>query len=383
VGEYGRRRGALHRRLLQSPPPQADHLDQRGDDVRWIGDGRLSGRQLPARPARALPAVAAIPPTTSALAEPSKPLDNPPPARLPVLHITVRPWGFEPKQITRQKGDFALWVDNRSGLSELNVHLIRETGEAAQDRQIYKRRYDWLSYYDLTPGRYVLTEADHRQWECRITITANKTYASSLSYTAHGAVSAMLLGNGKWEHTNYNSRLQPEQIGLGASSADSSILRLDYGYGTTTNNGNVQTQRIVIAGLDVTQSYTYDELNRLKTANESSGANWSQSYGYDRWGNRWVSASTGYTLSSLTPTGPGAFNTANNRLIASGHDAVGNHTLDVQGRTFEYDGENRQTKFNNTVGQYFYDGDGRRVKKIDNTGTMVFVYNAGGQGVRC
>ncbi|MEK6286383.1 MAG: RHS repeat-associated core domain-containing protein, partial [Acidobacteriota bacterium] len=45
----------------------------------------------------------------------------------------------------------------------------------------------------------------------------------------------------------------------------------------------------------------------------------------------------------------------------------------------EYDGENRQTKFNSTVGQYFYDGDGRRVKKIDGSGTTVFVYNVGGQ----
>jgi RHS repeat-associated protein len=41
--------------------------------------------------------------------------------------------------------------------------------------------------------------------------------------------------------------------------------------------------------------------------------------------------------------------------------------------------ENRQTTFNGTVGQYFYDGDGRRAKKTDNAGTTVFVYNAGGQ----
>jgi len=100
------------------------------------------------------------------------------------------------------------------------------------------------------------------------------------------ALSVMRLGNSRWEHTNYNSRLQPEQIGLGTSSTDSSTLRLDYTYGTTNNNGNVQTQRIVAGSLDVTQNYTYDELNRLATANESSGANWQQNYGYDRWGNR-------------------------------------------------------------------------------------------------
>jgi RHS repeat-associated protein len=74
-----------------------------------------------------------------------------------------------------------------------------------------------------------------------------------------------------------------------------------------------------------------------------------------------------------------AFNASNNRLIASGYDFAGNQTVDAQNRTFTYDAENRQITFNGTAGQYFYDGDGRRVKKIDGTGTTVFVYNAGGQ----
>jgi RHS repeat-associated protein len=37
------------------------------------------------------------------------------------------------------------------------------------------------------------------------------------------------------------------------------------------------------------------------------------------------------------------------------------------------------TSFNGTAGQYFYDGDVRRVKKIDSSGTTVFVYNVSGQ----
>ncbi|MFH4247258.1 hypothetical protein WAI89_21130, partial [Acinetobacter baumannii] len=51
------------------------------------------------------------------------------------------------------------------------------------------------------------------------------------------------------------------------------------------------------------------------------------------------------------------------------------------GRTFTYDGENKQTAVvsgGSTVGQYFYDGDGRRVKKVvPSTGEMtIFVYDA-------
>lgn len=142
----------------------------------------------------------------------------------------------------------------------------------------------------------------------------------------------MLLGNGKVEHTSFNSRLQPTLIGLGTSTTDSSTLKLDYTYGSTANNGNVQSQTITIGATVMSQSYGYDSLNRLQTASENSGANWSQTYGYDRYGNRWVSASTGYTLSSLTPQSSNAFNTANNKLIASQYDNAGNQTVDAQTR---------------------------------------------------
>ena len=76
----------------------------------------------------------------------------------------------------------------------------------------------------------------------------DKSYVSSSSYASHRAVSSLKLDNGLWEHTLFNSRLQPTQIGLGASSADSSALRLDYFYGTTDNNGNVKSQTISVPG---------------------------------------------------------------------------------------------------------------------------------------
>jgi RHS repeat-associated protein len=60
---------------------------------------------------------------------------------------------------------------------------------------------------------------------------SNKTYASSFSYCGCGGLSSFKLGNNLWEHTNYNTRLQPVQIGLGANSGDSSVLQLDYAYG--------------------------------------------------------------------------------------------------------------------------------------------------------
>ena len=152
-----------------------------------------------------------------------------------------------------------------------------------------------------------------------VVVDVNKIYASNFGYTPHGAVSSMKLGNNLWEHTNFNSRLQPTQIGLGTTStgtASTSVLGLDYTFGVkvsgtldaTKNNGNVESQTITApnggAGtVSMVQTYTYDQANRLLTANEkvSGTQQWNQSYGYDVFGNRWVNASTGYTLSSLTP----------------------------------------------------------------------------------
>jgi len=147
---------------------------------------------------------------------------------------------------------------------------------------------------------------------------------------------------------------------------------LGYGYGTTSNNGNIQSQDIVInTSTTISPSYTYDQVNRLLTATE--GATWSQNYSYDQYGNRAV---TGYIINSaLTPQGLSAFNAATNRIIASSYDTSGNQTQNQAGRFFAYDAENHQTNFNNGVGTCSYDCDGRRVKKTDSTGTTVFVYD--------
>jgi hypothetical protein len=112
--------------------------------------------------------------------------------------------------------------------------------------------------------------------------TADKSYANSFSYMAAGAIGVMKLGNDLWEHTLFNSRLQPREIGLGTSSTDSSKLKLTYGYGTTANNGNVLSQAIAIGPTTMAQTYEYDELNRLKSVTE--GSTWSQTYSYDRYG---------------------------------------------------------------------------------------------------
>jgi hypothetical protein len=67
------------------------------------------------------------------------------------------------------------------------------------------------------------------------------------------------------------------------------LLRLVLEYGTTGNNGSLRSQGIERSGVNLTQSYGYDGMERVTSFNE--GGEW-QSYGMDRYGNRWVSGSS-------------------------------------------------------------------------------------------
>ena len=238
-------------------------------------------------------------------------------------------------------------------------------------------------------------------------------YANSFTYNAAGAVTSMQLGNGRWESTQFNSRLQPTQIALGATNGATNLLKLDYSYGTTANNGNVMSQTITVptvgihTGFTAVQNYTYDSLNRLESATENVDADptpsWKQAFTYDRYGNRnFDEANTIFAgfdklcnsnselCADLKKILNPSINPDNNRLNTSedyDFDDVGNTTEDPQGRTFIYDAENKQVKvkdhLDNTIGEYQYDGDGRRVKKIvPNTGEVtIFVYDAAGKSI--
>jgi RHS repeat-associated protein len=223
-----------------------------------------------------------------------------------------------------------------------------------------------------------------------------------IQYASHGAISAMKLGNNKWEHSTFNGRLQPTQIGLGTSSTDSSVLKLDYAYGTTSNNGNVLSQTITIGSTVMSQGYGYDGLNRLSSATETfnSAQQWQQNYDYDRFGNRAVRNTSYRPSPRQTPTSSSPsdlsflFNQTNNRITATSeyqYDPAGSGNLTSMPNFFSgadsmtYDAENRQKTYTQAGGgatNYTCDGDGRRVKKVvpgNPATTTVFVYNVSGQ----
>lgn len=226
-----------------------------------------------------------------------------------------------------------------------------------------------------------------------------KVYANSFTYTAHGQVEKLRLGNGKWETTAFNSRLQATQIGLGHSATDTGLWKTNYEYGEwesgtlnqQKNNGSLARQTFIVptigaaTGFTAVQTYNYDSLDRLKSAAETISGNqsWKQTFLYDRFGNKNFDTANTTTLGSCASAvcNPTA-NQADNRLNGYGYDNAGNITANGEGRTFTYDGENRQlTAVGSSLSMsYAYDGNGERVKSFNavTNQTTIFVYDADG-----
>ena len=86
--------------------------------------------------------------------------------------ITITPHGFEPREISRPKGSILLRVENRSGLRDVSIQLNSEAGPNLRALHVPREQPNWDDVIDLEPGRYVITEANHPNWICRITIAA-------------------------------------------------------------------------------------------------------------------------------------------------------------------------------------------------------------------
>ncbi len=93
------------------------------------------------------------------------------PAGVEAEVITILSSGFQPAEITRPRGQFLILVDNQSGLDDLTLRLQRVGGQKLNEvRQTRKERIV-RQVENLPPGEYQLTEAEHPDWVCRITIT--------------------------------------------------------------------------------------------------------------------------------------------------------------------------------------------------------------------
>jgi RHS repeat-associated protein len=236
------------------------------------------------------------------------------------------------------------------------------------------------------------------------TSSAERTYANAFTYTPDGRIEKLRLGNNRTEWAKFNERLQVTELALGLGVTDAGLWDLKYEYGelntdgtvnAAKNTGNIAKQTINFAGLPqpLVQTYKYDSLYRLKEAKEAKGTasnapqTWLETFDYDRFGNREAGLHSKYTgtnsisLNSITnPT----INKNNNRFSDEQgyqYDKNGNLIQSVVDtnvvRTVVFNGDNKQkyvVENNKSVGEYFYDGEGKRVKKL--------VYEADGLTVK-
>jgi YD repeat-containing protein len=138
-----------------------------------------------------------------------------------------------------------------------------------------------------------------------------------VQWTPQGQVSSMQYPSGRVISTSFDGAGRPSGVSgvlsgnpttyaSGISYAPqgsvASLLSVGLDYNPTQNNGTLRIQTITRPGLSARQTYTYDGANRLQAAVENSG--WSQSYVYDKIGNRAVTGNRSIPLANYTPQSP-------------------------------------------------------------------------------
>jgi RHS repeat-associated protein len=205
------------------------------------------------------------------------------------------------------------------------------------------------------------------------------TDSDGVCYAPQGAVALIDNGASLATTTIYNDRLQPcwiysttgtalaKTTTCTATATAATVLDLKYNFSLgTADNGNVMG---ITNDIDNTrsQTFTYDQVNRIVTARTSSA--WSQSFTYDQWANLISAAATG-TAPPLSLSV-----NANNQITTTGfhYDAAANETSDVTS-SYVWNAES-ELKTAASV-NYTYDGDGDRVEKSNGA---LYWYGAGSQ----
>ena len=205
-------------------------------------------------------------------------------------------------------------------------------------------------------------------------------YASGMTYNALGQLTQMTYGNTVVTHYTYdalNARLKSIQVG-----SSGSLLNLSYGYDAvgnvkaitdTTNSGQVQT-------------FGYDALDRLIAASTTltGTGQYVESYQYNPIGNITYTSRLG-NYSYSDPLHKHAATAAGSNRYA--YDKNGNMITRTEWvsptlaytYTQQWNSENRLTVVTATNGitqsvtRFYYDGDGKRVKKTEGVTATVYV----------
>jgi RHS repeat-associated protein len=217
-------------------------------------------------------------------------------------------------------------------------------------------------------------------------------YLSGISYKESGQVAQWTLGTNITESFVYNNRLQ--MTSQTVTQNGQTRMSLSYGYqasagqmggGSTAGNaGQLMSVSGSIGGATESAAYTYDNLGRLVTSNQTSNSVSAQRrFVYDRWGNRtsvYDAVTGGNQIQSIALEQSGGAPTNQITSVTQGstvnysYDSAGNVTNDGA-HSFTYDAENRVVSVDGgATATYGYDHQNRRVKKTVGSTTTHYVW---------
>src|SRR6185312_5623527 len=328
-----------------------------------------------------------------------------------------------------------LWKTETAGTSRTTVDEYDALGRPKTQRQQFFRNNAWSGSFTISAtydkaghlltetypsghstsynydaaGRLADKDAQHLAFTGNLGDGVQRTYAAGLSYTSRGGMEQEKFGTDipLYHKQRYNQRGQLWDMRLSTVAFTSDPANGDRGaivnhYSNaytqggsgSDNNGNLLRQEVYIPGNGFFQdNFDYDSLNRLSYISEKlngAGSNTlKQAYRYDRYGNRSIDYNA--TTSNLPRPQFDVDPNTNRLTVPSGqsatmhYDAAGNLDIDTySGLAVSrlYDAENRmtqETQATSLAGNYTYDGDGRRIKRIVNGVETWQVYGLGGE----
>ncbi len=202
--------------------------------------------------------------------------------------------------------------------------------------------------------------------------SSDEILMDNAQYDTENLLTQFDYGNDLQATYTYDSLDRPLTIDV--KDGATSYLDLDF---TFDNNSNIT--QILNGWRDTdfdwnsdTESYSYDGLDRLSSA---SCTFWSHVFSYDKVGNITAVDSTTYTINSVNEV------TALSDGTSFTYDDNGSRTEKTKGTdtwnyTYDYAGRLTNVKKNQTtIGEYIYDGEGKRLQKTENSVTTTFIYS--------
>ncbi len=271
----------------------------------------------------------------------------------------------------RGTSDWRYTYDNANQLTEEKLLI---------DGRTYATGYEYntinaLAFQTFSTGRRVEFAPNGMGQATKAKHVGSTTYASGITYHTNGNVNNINYGNGFVHTAAYNSR----QLLSSIYTRKGTTKAVHFGYAHDKNGRITAINDSAVSGQN--KAFTYDGLNRLKTA---SGAWGSGNFTYDaldnirrkQLGSRTVEIqyfSSNNRLQRVRDTGDG------NAWKNYAYDTRGNVTNNgTFGFTYDFADQPTATSGGAASGSYVYDGNLKRAKQVVAGKTIYSIYGASG-----